>query len=348
MEHMQRNNAKDDAVEGGENGERPPSSQPIAPAVAGQAPPRPAGRIIPQFDPSWRRTIPETYAAFAKSTAVLKATPMTKAKMMPRLLREIVETILDIHLDLGNWLQGFLPWEVPDGLYTTIAPNCFASIRDLANRYPKAEDIALVGKLTSAFKEFARTKRPCPALTPDEEANLRFCCRTIVEGYAAKLYPAYWNLVRWVCRNPFRFLTALRIVRRHRHLRLTPPPHPSAEDWKRTNEILNEKLESLNQTIRHEHERTRRQIIKSINTRNIDGLDISGPRTQECRNQVLAVVVWLANPKHLQNVHHACEQTFRTTKVGYESAERLYIWCYRNESRIWAWVETYRLSHGID
>ena len=34
---MQRINAKDDAVEGGENGERPPSSQPIAPAVAGQA-----------------------------------------------------------------------------------------------------------------------------------------------------------------------------------------------------------------------------------------------------------------------------------------------------------------------
>ena len=90
----------------------------------------------------------------------------------------------------------------------------------------------------SAFAEFARTRRPFPALTPDDEANLRFCCRTIIEGYTAKLYPAYWNLVRWVCRNPFRFLTALRIVRRHRHLRLNPPPHPSAEDWKRTNEIL--------------------------------------------------------------------------------------------------------------
>ena len=47
-EHMQRNNAKDDAVEGGENGERPPSSQPIAPAVAGKAPPQPAGKSIPK------------------------------------------------------------------------------------------------------------------------------------------------------------------------------------------------------------------------------------------------------------------------------------------------------------
>ena len=97
----------------------------IAPA-AGLSPPRPAGKIIPQFDPLWRRTIPETYAAFAKAAEVLEATPMPKPKRMPRLLREISETVLDIPLDLGNWLQGFLPWEVPDGLYTTIAPNFFA------------------------------------------------------------------------------------------------------------------------------------------------------------------------------------------------------------------------------
>ena len=156
----------------------------------------------------WSRTIPEIYAAFAKSAAVLEATPMPESKMMPRLLREIVETILDIHLDLGNWLQGFLPWEVPDGLYTTIAPNCFAIVRDLANHYPKSKDVALVRKLMSAFAEFAQTKRPFPALTPDDEANLRFCCRTIIEGYTAKLYPAYWNLVRWICRSPIRFLAA--------------------------------------------------------------------------------------------------------------------------------------------
>ena len=91
-----------------------------------------------------------------------------------------------------------------------------------------------------------------------------------------------------------------------------------------------------------------RQIIKSINTRNIDGLDISGPRSPECRDQVLAVVVWLANPKHPQNVHHACDRTFRPTRNGYEDIERLYRWCHRNESRIWAWVETYRLNHDIE
>ena len=91
-----------------------------------------------------------------------------------------------------------------------------------------------------------------------------------------------------------------------------------------------------------------RQIIKSINTRNIDGLDITGPRTPECRDQVLAVVVFLANPKHPQSIHHACDRTFRPIKGGYEDAERLYRWCHRNESRIWAWVETYRLNHDIE
>ena len=100
--------------------------------------------------------------------------------------------------------------------------------------------------------------------------------------------------------------------------------------------------------IRAEHVQTRRQIIKAINTRNIDGLDIIGPRTPECRDQVLAVVMWLANPKHPQNIHHACDMTFRPIRNGYDNKEKLYLWCHRNKSRIWAWVETYRLNHDID
>ena len=91
-----------------------------------------------------------------------------------------------------------------------------------------------------------------------------------------------------------------------------------------------------------------RQIIKAVNTRNIDGLDITGPRSPECRDQVLAVVVWLANPRHPQSVHHACDRTFRPIKGGYKDQDSLFIWCNRNESRIWAWVETYRLNHQIN
>ena len=106
--------------------------------------------------------------------------------------------------------------------------------------------------------------------------------------------------------------------------------------------------EELKEIIRAEIRQATREIIRAINARNADGLEIRGPRTTACREQVMAVVVWLANPKHLQNIHHACEQTFRIIKDGYENIERLYIWCYRNQSRIWAWVETYRLNHGID
>ena len=90
-----------------------------------------------------------------------------------------------------------------------------------------------------------------------------------------------------------------------------------------------------------------RQIIKSINTRNTDGLDITGPRSPERRDQVLAVVMWLANPKHPQNVHHACDRTFRPIQNGYKDQDSLFSWCTRNESRLWAWVETYRLNHDI-
>ena len=86
------------------------------------------------------------------------------------------------------------------------------------------------------------------------------------------------------------------------------------------------------------------EVIKT----DIDGLDITGPRSPECRDQVLAVVVWLANPKHPQSIHHACDRTFRPIRNGYEDVERLYRWCHRNESRIWAWAETYRLNRDIE
>ena len=103
----------------------------------------------------------------------------------------------------------------------------------------------------------------------------------------------------------------------------------------------------LKEIMRTEIRQATREIIRAINARNADGLDITGPRTPDCRNQVLAVVVWLANPRHSQSIYHACERTFRFTKKGYRDEERLYLWCHRNESKIWAWVETYRLNHDI-
>ena len=95
--------------------------------------------------------------------------------------------------------------------------------------------------------------------------------------------------------------------------------------------------------------RTREYELALVDIRlpDVSGLDISGPRTMECKEQVLAVVSWLANPRHLQNVYHACEQTFNLVENGYADEDSLYTWCHRHESRIWAWVETYRLNHSI-
>ena len=46
-------------------------------------------------------------------------------------------------------------------------------------------------------------------------------------------------------------------------------------------EFFTSQFEKIERKIESEHERTRRQITKAINTRNIDGLDITGPRTPE-------------------------------------------------------------------
>ena len=105
--------------------------------------------------------------------------------------------------------------------------------------------------------------------------------------------------------------------------------------------------EELKEIIRTEIRQATREIIRAINARNADGLEIHGPRTAACREQVMAVVVWLANPRHPQNVHHACERTFSPLPRGYGNAHSLFMWCQRNESRLRAWVETYRLDHGI-
>ena len=93
--------------------------------------------------------------------------------------------------------------------------------------------------------------------------------------------------------------------------------------------------------------RAKREIVKVVSSRNIDGLDIVGPRSLECKEQVMAVVKWLANPKHIQSLHNACVLTFVETPNGYEDAERLYRWCVRNRGRVSAWIEACRLGDGL-
>ena len=63
---------------------------------------------------------------------------------------------------------------------------------------------------------------------------------------------------------------------------------------------------------------------------------------------LMDLMICLAAVATAEMTEAMADRTFRVTKDGYDNVERLYIWCYRNKSRIWAWVETYRLNHGID
>ena len=207
------------------------------------------------------------------------------------------------------------PWEW-GGEFLELEPQILRFLGTSVKRYPECAAFKTAYTLASALAVYRLDSRKPKTLSEQERADCITANRDLVDEYSAALLRAY--------REIFNFLFAAK----------------GNTTFDAVAEII--------RTIRTEHTQTRRQIIKSINTRNSDGLDITGPRTPECRDQVLAVVMFLANPKHPQSIHHACEQTFRVTRDGYDNVERLYIWCYRNKSRIWAWVETYRLNHGID
>ena len=206
------------------------------------------------------------------------------------------------------------PWEW-DGEFLELEPQALRFLGTSSKRYPECAAFRTAYTLAAAIAAYRRNSRKPKTLTEQERSTCIAANRDLVDEYSAALLRAYKDI--------FRFL-----LKTHGGTALDA-----------TTAII--------ETIKAEHSKTRRQIIKSINTRNTDGLDITGPRTPECRDQVLAVVMWLANPKHPQNVHHACDRTFRPTRNGYKDQDSLFSWCTRNESRLWSWVETYRLNHDI-
>ena len=152
---MQRNNAKDDAVEGGENGERPPSSQPIAPAVAGQAPPQPAGKSI-----AYSAAVEETRSAINKTIETLKRIEVPPPKTHLGVIASLVDIGLGLHHDLCTWAKSALPWEHTDGLYFYISANFLAFFKDARRHYPASDEIATILKLIAAFDTYMRTPPP--------------------------------------------------------------------------------------------------------------------------------------------------------------------------------------------
>ena len=229
---MQRTTAKDDAVEGGEDGERPPSSQPIAPAVAGQAPPQPAGKSI-----AYSAAVEETRSAINKTIETLKRIEVPPPKTQSGIVASLVDIGLGLHHDLCTWAKSALPWEHTDGLYFYISANFLAFFKDAHRHYPASTEIATVLKLIAAFDAYMRTPPPDIDLPPGVDAELRFCNQVIFDDFAAKLHDAYKSAVLWLI-SPRRLLTTIRMAKDNSHLRVTAPPSPTKRQWAKVNETL--------------------------------------------------------------------------------------------------------------
>ena len=326
---MQRNNAKDDAVEGGEDGERPPSSHPIAPAV-GLSPPQPAGKSIAYF----LRIADETRET-VRATTVLSEEDEDCGFIFSALVKT--------HNDIINTIRDIPPWEW-NGEFLRCEPELLHFLDQNRKRHPECPAFNQAHILASALSLYHRENQTPKPLTEQERAVCIAANRDLVDEYSNVLLHAYREIFNFLFEQGGNTAhTAVAEI-----IKVIVHEHEQTRQMiKETNGLVQKVLSAIASVI-SAVATAARQLIKSINMRNIDGLDITGPRSQECRDQVFAVVVFLANPKHPQSIHHACEQTFRVTEDGYENVERLYIWCYRNKSRIWAWVETYRLNHGID
>ena len=129
-EPLQRINAKDDAVEGGDDGERPPSSQPIAP-VKGLSPPHPAEKSI-------------AYSAAvegdAKDGEFLFAVLAEKRNAVIRKIREIP------------------PWEW-GGEFLELEPQVLRFLDTFSKRYPECAAFRTAHTHASALAVYRLTSR---------------------------------------------------------------------------------------------------------------------------------------------------------------------------------------------
>ena len=234
------------------------------------------------------------------------------------------------------------PWEW-GGEFLELEPQVLRFLDTFAKQYPECAAFKTAYTLASALAVYRLTSRKPKNLTEQEREECIAANRDLVDEYSDALLRAYKDIFPFLLKThggtAFDATTAI--------IETIKAEHERTRKWIEETNGLVQKIQSTVASVISAVATAARQIIKSINTRNIDGLDITGPRTPECRDQVLAVVVFLANPRHPQSIHHACDRTFRPIKNGYKDQDSLFSWCTRNESRLWAWVETYRLNHDI-
>ncbi len=102
-------------------------------------------------------------------------------------------------------------------------------------------------------------------------------------------------------------------------------------------------LERYAETTRKEMRSTKKELLRAYQSGGESVETLSGPRSEEKREQVRKVILHIASSKTPVMISDACNATFRPVKGGYSSAHELYVWCHRNEAKILRMVDELRL-----
>jgi len=103
-------------------------------------------------------------------------------------------------------------------------------------------------------------------------------------------------------------------------------------------------LEQYVETTRKEMRSTKKELLRAYQSGGESVETLSGPRSEEKRDQVRKVILLIAASKRPMTVADACRATFRAVDGGYSSAHELYVWCHRNEAKILRIVDDLRLG----
>ena len=172
---MQRNNAKDDVVEGGDARLRPwassrqASSQPIAPA-AGLSPPRPAGKSI-------------AYSAAVGDEA-------GDCEFLFAALAEKHNTVICKIREIPPWEWG--------GEFLELAPQVLRFLRAFAKRHPECAAFKTAYTLASALAVYRISSRKPKTLSEQERADCVAMNRDLVDEYSNALLCAYREMFNFL------------------------------------------------------------------------------------------------------------------------------------------------------
>lgn len=103
-------------------------------------------------------------------------------------------------------------------------------------------------------------------------------------------------------------------------------------------------LEQYAETTRKEMRMTKKELLRAYQSGGESVETLSGPRSEEKREQVRKVIFFIASAKRPATIADACKATFRAVDGGYSSAHELYVWCHRNEAKILRMVDDLRLN----